>query len=102
MSGQREILLDRPLCGRIDRHKADLRALSFDAKMHDSLAAVEVFDPEPAELFPTDPVIQQGRENRAVAHALELISRRRFQQFAYLPVAKRRRAAFVCRWPLAA
>ena len=95
MSGPRQILLDRPLRGRVDRDKADLVALAVDPEMHDALTAVQVPDPEPAELLAADAVIEQGGENGAVAHALERVGRRRFQQLARLTVAKRRRAAFI-------
>jgi hypothetical protein len=40
-------------------------------------------------------VIEQGGENGAVAHPLERTGRRRFEQFAGLTVAKRRRAALI-------
>jgi hypothetical protein len=40
-------------------------------------------------------VIEQGRENGPVAHALQRVGRRGFEQFARLAVTKRRRAAFI-------
>lgn len=95
MSGPRQILLDGPLRGRIDGDEADLGALAFDLKMHDALAAVHILDPQPAEFFAPDAVVQQGRENSPVARTLERVRGRGFQQLACLPVAESRGTAFI-------
>jgi hypothetical protein len=45
MSRHAEIILNHPLCSRIDRHKPDLVAFAFDTKMHDALAALQILYP---------------------------------------------------------
>ena len=95
MSSPIQILLDRALRGRVDGNETDLVALAHDAKMQDTLAAVQVLDPEAAELLAADAVIEQGGENGAVTHPLERFGGRRVKQFASLTVAKRRGGTFV-------
>ena len=43
MPGLAQIILYRGLRGRIDRHKTDLPALAPDAKMQNTLTALQVF-----------------------------------------------------------
>jgi hypothetical protein len=43
MSRQRQVILNHPLGSRVNRHEADFGPLTFDAKMHDTLSAVQVF-----------------------------------------------------------
>ena len=50
---QGQIVLDRPLRGRVNRHKADLLPFTLDPEMHDALTAVQILDPQAAELFAT-------------------------------------------------
>ena len=76
MPGHRQIGLDRALRRGVDRNEADLGALALDAEMHHTLPAVQIFHPEPAELFTANAVIEQGGENGAIADPLERICRR--------------------------
>jgi hypothetical protein len=59
MARQRQIVLDRALRGGVDRDKADLGALAPDPEVQHTLAAVQVLDPKPAELFAADAVIER-------------------------------------------
>jgi hypothetical protein len=43
MSYERQIIFNQALGSCIDRNKANFRPLAFDAEMHDTLTAVEVF-----------------------------------------------------------
>jgi hypothetical protein len=45
MSRERQIILNQPLCRRAKRNEANLVPLAFDAKMHDTLATLQVFHP---------------------------------------------------------
>ena len=101
MSGQCQIIFNHPLGSCINRNEADLGPLAFDTKMHDTLSAVQVLHPQTAEFFAPDTVIQQGSQDGPIPDALERARGRRFQQFAGLHVAERRRAAFVPvgHWP---
>ena len=74
MPGQRQILLARTLRRCIDWNKADLGALAVDPKMQDALAAVQILDPETAELLAANAVIEQGGQNGAVAHPLVVVT----------------------------
>jgi hypothetical protein len=60
------------------RHIADLAALAQDPEVWNALAILQVADFEPAELFTTQAVVQEGRQNRAVAFSRERARRRRF------------------------
>jgi hypothetical protein len=95
MSRNHKIVLDHPLGCCVDRDEADLLALSFDTKMHHPLAAVQVFDLEPAEFFTADAMIKQGGQNGAVAHTFERVGQWRFQQLARLTIAQSRRTSFI-------
>ncbi len=85
--GERQILLDQPLRQRVHGHEPDFAALAPDPKMYHALAALDVPDPQPAELLAVHAVIEQGGEDGAIARALERV-RRRLQQLARL-VARR-------------
>jgi hypothetical protein len=81
--------LDEALCHGMDRNEPDLVALALDPKMHHALTALYVRDLETAELLTTDPVIEQGCENGAIANALDRVRRRSLEKFAGLRIAKR-------------
>jgi hypothetical protein len=84
MARERQIFLDEPLRHGMHRHEADLVALALDAKMHDTLTALHVAHPEPAQLLAADAVIEQGGQNCAIAHALERVRGRRLDELARL------------------
>ena len=48
------------------RDKSDLAALAMHPKMHHTLTAVQVAQPQPAEFFAADTVIEQGDEDSAI------------------------------------
>jgi len=79
----------------MNRHEPDFLALALDAEMHDTLAALHVLHPDPAQLFAANAVIEQGGEDRPVAQAFQRIARRSIQQFPGLGVAEGRGAAFI-------
>src|ERR1700759_2688604 len=87
MSRPPQIVIDRALRGRIDRDKTDLVALALDPKMQDALAAMQVLDPESAELFAANAVIQQCRQNGPVPQTFQCVGRRGFQELARLNIA---------------
>ena len=79
-----------------------LSPLALDAEVHHALAALDIADPEPAEFLAADAVIEQGGEDGPIAHALERVVGRRFEQLAGLSIAERRASSLHCRWPSAA
>jgi len=76
-------------------NEPDLVPLALDAEVNDSLSALHVLDAQPAQLLAADAVIEQGGKDRAVAHALQRLIRRRIEQLSRLGVAECRRAAFI-------
>lgn len=95
VTGHQEIILDQPLRGRVGRHVADLGPLAVDPEMHHALAALQVLDPQPAQLLAPQTVVEQGRQDGAVAYAFQGVGRWRLEQLPGLTVAECRRAAFV-------
>src|SRR5215831_9721125 len=71
MAGERHIFLDQLLCCHMHGDEADLAALAMHPEMHHAPTAVQVTQPQPAELLATEAVIEQGGEDGAIAHALE-------------------------------
>jgi hypothetical protein len=57
MTGAREIVLDRTLRGRVDRYEANFPALALNAEMQNTLPALHVFYPQPAQLFAPDTMV---------------------------------------------
>lgn len=45
MSRELQIILNQPVCRRVKRDETNLVPLAFDAKMHDTLATLQVFHP---------------------------------------------------------
>ena len=70
MTGQHQVFFDQALRGHMHRHKAYFVALAFNPEVHYAVAALNVPDPEGAELFTADAVIEQGGEDSAIAHTL--------------------------------
>jgi len=95
VAGQRHIFLDQLLCRHMHGDEADLAALAVHAEMHHAPAAVQVTQPQAAELLAADAVIEQGGEDGAIAHALEGVLGRGVEQLAGLSVTERWRGAFI-------
>src|SRR6202011_2476683 len=65
-----QVIFNHPLGSCVNRNEADLGPLAFDAKMHDTLSAVQVLHPQTTEFFAPDAVIQQGSQNGPISDAL--------------------------------
>ena len=88
-----QILPDEPQHHRVNGNEPDLVALALDAEVHDALAALHVAQPQQAQLFAPDAVIEQGGEYRAVPYTLQRVRGRGLQQAA---APARRRAPACC------
>ncbi len=84
MSGPRQVFLDQPLRCDMHRDELDLAALPFDPKMQHRLTALDISDTQSAELLAAHAVIEEGREDGAIADALDGIFWRRIEQLARL------------------
>jgi len=96
----RQIFLNQPLCHRVYRNKANLVALSLDAKVDDALTALHVADAQIAKFLAADAMVEQGSQYRAIPHTLQRVRGRDLQQLPRLRVAQGRCAAFIiiCHW----
>jgi hypothetical protein len=88
VAGERQVGFDGALRHRMHGHEPGLAALALDPEVHHTLAALDVPDPQPAQLRAAHAVIEQGGQNGAIARALERVCRRRLQQLARLGVAQ--------------
>ena len=79
----------------MDRNKPDLAALAMHPKMHHTLTALQIAEPQPAEFLAADAVIEQGGEDGPISNALERTLGRRIKKLAGLSIAKRRRRTFI-------
>jgi hypothetical protein len=100
-----QIVLDQPLCERSHSHEPDFLAfapLSAHLKVHDAFSAVHVFHSKQTHFFSTQPVIEEGSEDRPVPLILDRVPLRRFQERTGLGIAQGRRLAFIrsLAWPL--
>ena len=93
--GRDEVRVETRERVRVDGQEAGLSALAEDLEVADAAAVVDVADVEMAELGAAQPVVQEHREDGAIAQALEGCLRGGLEQRAGLPVTERRRAAFV-------
>ena len=95
MAGERHICLDQLLRGHMHGDEADLAALAVHPEMHHAPTAVQVAQPQPAQLLAAEAVIEKGGQDGAIAHALERVLGRGIEQLAGLSVTERRGRAFV-------
>jgi hypothetical protein len=95
MTRERQIFVDEALRHRVHGNEADFVALAFDLKVHDAAAVLHVANLEPAQFLAADGVIEQSGEDGAIAHALQGVSRRGFNQLAHMGIAERRRRTFI-------
>jgi hypothetical protein len=63
--------------------------------MHNALSLVHVFNPKQTHFFSTQPVIEEGGQDRPVPLVLDRVPCRRSQQCAGLGIAQGRRLAFI-------
>ena len=78
----------------MERHEADLVALTQDPKVRDAFTQLNVAHGEPAQLLTPDPVIEERCEDRPITLALERVLGRRREQCPGLVIGQRRRHAF--------
>jgi len=71
VASQLQIFFDKPLHHRVNENKTDLVAFSLDAKVHDTLTALHVAEPQEAQLLAPDAVIEQGGEYRSIPYILQ-------------------------------
>ena len=83
------------LSWRVNRDETDLVALALHPEVLHAVTVLNVANTQAAKLLAAHTVMEQGGQDSAVAQALERVRRRRFEQFAGLSVAERRRRAFV-------
>src|SRR5271170_2931657 len=76
VAGESQVFLDQPLRHCMHGHEPDFAALALNPKMHHALTALDVSDPQPAQLLAADAVIEQGGQDGAIADALERVRRR--------------------------
>src|SRR5262249_17672512 len=89
-----EILCDESLGFEVYRDVPNLAAFAMDAKVQHAFALLKIAHLELAEFLPTQTVIQQCGEDRAVTFALEGVCRRCFEEHTGLLVTEYRREAF--------
>ena len=90
-----EVVVDQSMRARIQRQIARLAAFAGDFQMRHAFARVpEILHPQLAQFLAPQRMEQQGRQNRAVAPALDGVLAGRCEQVARLVVADRRRLAF--------
>jgi hypothetical protein len=71
VAGHRQIFLDEALSRRVNRDETDLVALTLHVEMLHALTVLNIANPQAAKLFAAHTVIEQGGQDRAVAHTLE-------------------------------
>src|SRR5271169_1716550 len=79
----------------VKHHTKSTTLMSVDPRMYRALPALHVLDPQTAQLLPPNPMIEQGSQDGAIAHALERVRWRRHQPLARWGVTQRRRASSV-------
>jgi hypothetical protein len=70
-------MLDQALGRRMHRHETNLVALALHSKVQHCRAALNIAHAQPAQFLAAHAVIEQGREDGAIAHALERVLWRR-------------------------
>jgi hypothetical protein len=95
VAGGFEVIVDALQGQRVGRHVPDFAAFPENAQVGHALAALQVADAQPAQFFAPQPVMQERRQDRPVALALERVVRRGVQQRPGLAVAQGGRLALV-------
>jgi len=75
----------------VNGNKPDLVPLAFDAEMHHALPALQVAQPQQAQLLSSDAVIEQGGQYCPVPYTLQRVWGRGLQEPTRLGVTQRRR-----------
>src|SRR5271168_72818 len=90
-----QIFFDKPQHHRMKRDIADLVAFSPGVEVHDALAALDIPQPEEAQLLAPDAVIEQGSKNGTVPYTLQRVRGRGLQQSPGLRIAQGGSAALI-------
>jgi hypothetical protein len=95
VAGGAEVIVDALEGERVGWHVAHFAAFPQNAQVGHALAALEVAHAQAAEFLAAQPVVEEGRQDGAVALAFERVGRGHFQEHPGLAIAQHRGFALV-------